>query len=153
MLEAANNHVLNINTSVVIVVGDGASPRTGAIFAYYTKAEVTSIDPVFNIGHWCEHVAKQTVMGFPPQRLSIFDKRIEDLKSLDCKNRQVIVVWPHSHACMNNCKVHNYTKRVDIAMPCCVKIPSNWLFRPHIVYEDKWVLSPHKTIHIWNDDL
>lgn len=43
MLEAAKKHGPPLDENCeVFVVGDGGSPRTGAIFAYYTKARVVS---------------------------------------------------------------------------------------------------------------
>lgn len=153
MLEAANKFVTGINDCQVIVVGDGASPRTGALFAYYSKADVISVDPGFNMEHWRDHVQKQTGMGHPPQQLDLFQRPIEELKPIDCKSRKVLVVWPHSHAHMNNCKVENFSKRIDIAMPCCVKIPANWMIKPHITFDDPNVISPHRTIHIWEPDI
>lgn len=148
MLEAANNHCLNLDSHHIIVVGDGCSPRTGAIFAYFTKAMVTSVDPGFNLSHWQEHVAKQTAMGFPPQRLEVIQDYIDKTK-IDCHGRPLLVIWPHSHAHMNECNPVNHGLRTDIAMPCCVKVPKNWLLKPHSTYDDENVISPKRTIHVW----
>lgn len=45
----------------------------------------------------------------------------------------------------------NYKRRGDIAMPCCKEIPGNWMMVPHIVYDDKNVISPKRTIHVWKE--
>lgn len=148
MLEAAKKFVPDIDECVVVVVGDGCSPRTGALFAYYTKANVISIDPAMNLAHWNEHVENQTKIGFPPSRLRVVAGKAED-ERIDVGGRKVVVVWPHSHADMDGIKLHNYSERVDIVMPCCVKIPSSWMSKIHISYEDQWVESPHKTIYVW----
>lgn len=153
MMEAANKFVTGINDCKVFVIGDGASPRTGSLFAYFSKADVVSIDPQFNMDHWREHATKQSGMGNPVQRLALFARPVEEMEAFDCKGSKAVVVWPHSHAHMNNFKCHSYSKRIDIAMPCCVKIPANWMIRPHITYDDQHVLSPHRTIHIWEPDI
>lgn len=148
MLEAAKKVIPNIGEYYIIVVGDGCSPRTGALFAYFTKAKVLSIDPNFNLDHWKEHVEKQTAMGFPPQRITLIKDKVENLE-VDGLGKPVLVVWPHSHADMNSLKLKNYESRVDIAMPCCTPIPKNWMERPHIFYEDFHVMSPKRGIHCW----
>lgn len=153
MLEAARKYVPveSLNKSTVIVVGDGASPRTGAVFAYYTKASVISVDPQMNMDHWSEHCQKQIAMGYPVQRLTVRPVPIEEME-LDAGGQPVIVVWPHSHANMHNAQVYNYSKRWDIAMPCCKPIPKSWMTIPHLVYDDYNVLSPKRTVHIWECD-
>lgn len=149
MLEAAKKYVPNLNESSVIVVGDGCSPRTGALFAYYTKANVISVDPNFNMDHWIDHQEKQTSIGFAPQRLHVFKEKIED-KLWHIYSETVVVVWPHSHANMNAARLTGkYSKRIDIAMPCCVPIPKAWMVKPHIVFDDYHILSPKRTIHVW----
>ncbi|MDD4996375.1 MAG: hypothetical protein PHW15_02815 [Patescibacteria group bacterium] len=150
LLEAAKKHVGNINDSIVIVIGDGASPRTGAIFAYFTKANVFSIDPNFNILHWIEHYDKQMKMGYTPQRLKLFKLKASEVK-INCFNKQCIVIWPHSHAPMNDFNVLNALTRIDIALPCCIPIPNNWMTIPHIVFDDINIISPKRTIHIWKE--
>jgi len=151
MLEAAKKHVPDIDNKSVIVVGDGCSPRTGALFAYFTKAFVFSIDPQFNLDHWNEHCDKQRKMGFPVQRLRIYKDKLEN--TLFSFHSDIVVVWPHSHADMN-VSLKNFCltgNRWDIAMPCCEPIPSNWMREQHICYEDFNVLSPKRTIHIWEN--
>jgi len=148
MLEAARKYSGFELKCRVVVVGDGCSPRTGMIFAYYTKCKVISVDPRFNMMHWMDHLAKQTKMGFKPERISIRVARIEDLK-IDALDNNLIVIWPHSHAKVGSDKITGYNSRVDIAMPCCTPIPKKWMEIPHLVYDDYNVLSPKRTIHVW----
>lgn len=148
MLEAAKRFIPNVSECLVVVVGDGASPRTGAVFAYFTKAEVISVDPAFNMAHWEVHYRQQAAMGFPIQRLEVIKDKIEDVP-IYCKDKRVLILWPHSHADMDSIKLFDYGQRYDIAMPCCRQIPSNWASLPHIYYEDKNILSPKRSIHIW----
>lgn len=152
MLEAAKKFVSELDRHLIVVVGDGCSPRTGVVFAYFTKADVLSIDPNFNMAHWNEHVFKQTVMGFPPQRIQVIKDKIENI-GIDCCGRPCVIVWPHTHADMGNTKINNYTNRTDIAMPCCVPIPKAWMEKQHIVFDDYNILSPKRTIHIWKQDI
>lgn len=150
MYEAAKKYVDDLDTKTVIVIGDGCSPRTSVIFAYFTKAHVISIDPLLNVSHWEEHYEKQMKMGYTPERIVLIPKRVEDVE-VGCYGRGCVVVWPHSHAPMNNTRISNYKSRVDIAMPCCIPIPNNWAAIPHIVYNDYNVLSPKNTIHVWKE--
>ena len=148
MLEAARKLITKLDEHKVIVVGDGCSPRTGILFAYLTRADVVSVDPNFNMLHWEEHVAKQTAIGFPPQRIRLLPAKIEDVE-IDCEGRPCLVLWPHSHADMRNARITNYTQRSDIAMPCCVQVPAEWMQQPHIMFVDRNVLSPKNHIHAW----
>jgi hypothetical protein len=116
--------------------------------AYYTKANVISVDPIHNAEHWAEHCDKQTKMGFPPQRLIVFKTKIESIP-INCDGKQAVVLWPHSHATMGIENIFNYTKRIDIAIPCCVPPPQKWLNTPHLTYEDVNILSPKRTVHVW----
>ena len=151
MFQAAKSVIKKIGDYLVIVVGDGCSPRTGAIFAYFTKAEVISVDPGFNLPHWYEHYDKQTKMGFEPQRLTVLKEKIEDVP-IDCKEKPCLVLWPHSHADMLRTNIHNHSGRIDIAMPCCKPIPAELMKLQHITYDDYDVLSPKRTIHIWGEE-
>ena len=148
MLEAAKLVTDKIGEHIVIIAGDGCSPRTGAIFAYFTKADVISIDPNFNMLHWEEHFDKQTKLGYEPQRLKVLKKKIEDVP-IDCESKPCLVIWPHSHANMLNTKIYNYSGRIDIAMPCCKPIPAELMKIPHFTYDDYNITSPKRTIHIW----
>ena len=89
-------------------------------------------------------------MGYKPQRLELFKQKVENFNTIRIRDKRVVVIWPHSHADMNDLKLHSNIKyRVDIAMPCCKKIPNNWLEKPHLHYKDFNVLSPKNDIYIW----
>lgn len=151
MLEAAKKINPCFSNTIVIIVGDGCSPRTGAIFAYNTKATVISVDPNMNIDHWTDHCEKQAGMGFPVRRLMVSRAKIEDF-IFDCQGRDCIVVFPHSHADMRRVYVENYGQLAYIAMPCCVPIPGRFQQLVHLTYDDKNILSPKRTVHIWHAD-
>jgi hypothetical protein len=150
MLAAARIVCSKFDNRFVIIVGDGCSPRTGVVFAYFTRAKVISIDPSFNMKHWAEHVYKQTRMGNKPERIKLIKNKVENIV-IDCAQKPIVVVWPHSHANMDVKSFFNYSERIDIAMPCCKPIPKNWSKKPHITYDDHHVLSPKRTVHIWKE--
>ena len=147
-LETAKKYIHNLKDYHVVVVGDGCSPRTGALFAYMTKATVISVDPNFNEEHYLQFCKNQEAIGYPVERLKIVKDYIENC-TIDCEGKPVLVIWPHSHANMNHCHVYNFTKRIDIAMPCCKKIPNGWMNAPHITFRDNNILSPKNIFHIW----
>lgn len=151
MLEAARKYCGDLSDKLIIVVGDGSQPRTGVMFSFYTKAEVISIDPQFQLGKlatWWDRIMK--LYDHPPQRLQIMKGRIEEA-CIDAQGKDVVVVHPHSHAGFEFGELSNYKSRSDICMPCCNPIPHKWAIKPHIVYKDHNVLSPKQDIHIWTE--
>ena len=142
---------LNLDSSktIVLVVGDGASPRTGAIISYFTKASVISVDPNINLDHWQDHCGKQGGMGYPVKRLLVYKDKIEDLL-FDCWHRHCVIILPHSHADMRKIFVENYSSVSVISLPCCVPIPSTYARIPHMTYEDADITSDKRTFHIWS---
>jgi len=150
MLEAASVNFPNLKDYFIIVVGDGCSPRTGSLFAYFTKAEVLSIDPNFNENHWEEFIRKQKAIGQEVQRLTVVKNKVENM-AIDCMGRKTIIVWPHSHADMRNVILFNCLERNDIAMPCCIPIPKMFLSQPHLHYVDYNIESEKRNVHIWKN--
>lgn len=79
----------------VIIVGDGSTPRTGALFAMRSAWNVLSIDPNFNqkvtLGNMIEGI----------ERLSIFkgnaQETPEEMFPL-VSEKDTVLVFPHSHA-------------------------------------------------------
>lgn len=150
ILEAAKKWFPQLSSSVVVVVGDGGSPRTGSLFAYFTKAEVRSIDPNMNLAFWHAHYTRQAIAGTRPERLRVDACRIEDIV-IDCDGKFCLAVWPHSHAPLGGLRLSNSTGRGDIVLPCCYPISKEWMRRPHITYDDYSIESPKRTIHVWQD--
>ena len=149
MLQAAKKFVPNLDNKLVFVIGDGASPRTGALFAYYTKATVVSIDPAMNLDHYKIWYDRQVAVKETPQRLTVLKEKAENYKP-SCNNKDILVVWPHSHADMNSFEPVGYSTRADIALPCCVKIPNKWLSRPHTKFSDENIMSEKNIVFVWN---
>ena len=145
MLEAAKKYTEDLSKMFVLVIGDGVLPRTGALFAYYTKATVLSIDPIMNIRKF---MAWKNAKNLEPKNLFVKDAKVEDTP-VALNGSDVLVIWPHSHAPMGKERISNHGRRIDIAMPCCVNIPSGFMRREHLVYEDVHVLSPKNKVHVW----
>ena len=94
--------------SVTVLVGDGHSPRTGALVAMETGWTVTSIDPVLSVDGPHPKIA----------RLTCIRARLEDRPDLCAR----LVLAPHSHA------PPELTRRAAsggqvVSMPCCVPWP------------------------------
>ncbi len=115
----------------VLVVGDGRSPRTGALVACMSAWTVTSIDP------------KAASEGPHPtvQRLTTIRARLEERPDL----RADVVIAPHSHASPEATRAACLPGGVVVAMPCCVP----WAVLPHTrTYADHACLSPDRTVYV-----
>lgn len=149
ILEAAFRFIPDLTDYLVIVVGDGNRPRCAALFAYTTKASTIAIDPIMDLEKWEEHCRIQTAVGYPVQRVTVFRSNVEDMQSIDAGGKPVLVVWPHSHAPMDQLQLRHYSSRVDIAMPCCRDVPQVFMNRPHISFTDPHVMSPKRRMLVW----
>lgn len=116
-------------SSSVLVVGDGHSPRTGALFACLSAWTVTSIDPAMR-----EPGPHPTI-----HRLTSVRARLEERPDL----RADIVVAVHSHATPAATRAAALPGGVVVAMPCCVP----WTPREGAwTYADPACLSPDRQI-------
>lgn len=121
----------------LIAVGDGVTPRTGALFAFRTKWECISIDPALRVA------------DYRVDRLKVIPERIEDV-TVDAGNCWAIIVGIHAHVAIPDI-LHsiNAHRRSLVMMPCCTPMHAP---RPaDIVYEDRHVHSPKNVVHIWKD--
>lgn len=128
------------DSTQVIVVGDGSTPRTAATFAFRSKWNCFSIDPVLRNYPWSESI----------KRLACFKARIEDTK-LDFSQLigPIIVVMPHSHVAIKTVLKHIKHSNISVvAMECCMPLGIKET-KPDISYTDKEILSPHNKISIW----
>lgn len=148
ILEAALNHIPNISNMKVYVIGDGSTPRTGVVFAYFTKANVISIDPQANLNHYNIWYNKQDKIGQTPKNIQFLKCKSSEFIP-NCEDKDILVVWPHSHAPLNSFNPVNYKSRRDIILPCCIKIVKIWQQKPHIVYVDEAIISPKNKIYIY----
>lgn len=119
------------------VIGDGRTPRTGALFAYRTKWQVFSIDPQL-----------KTVYSPPfPQRLYVVPRKIEDWACM-WEGDTAVIIAVHSHAplaiALEKIKARH---TLIVAIPCCC---GQTIGRePDKEYIDKGILSPKRTVKIW----
>ena len=144
---------LNDPAVVLIAVGDGSTPRTGATFAMRSAWSCTSVDPRLH------ETSNRGVCGRPPstgwggvERLTVLPRRVEEV-TVDCDGRPVLVVAVHSHASLAasiGCIGGRPSRVGVIAMPCCVSLVLPGLV-PDATYEDQAILSPQRRVVVWGD--
>lgn len=126
--------------SVTLVsVGDGTTPRTAALFAFRTKWQCISIDPLLkNCMHYEENI----------QRLTCYNSKVEDLDPSRLSFDKVVIVAVHSHASLQNILQHVKGKiRSLVAIPCCVPYVHDSI-KP-IEYSDSGIWSPKNRVKVW----
>ena len=125
----------NIN---VICVGDGRTPRTGAVFAYRSRWSVWSIDPQMKV--------RGKYKGI--ERLTCIPEKIEN-HAFDC-DFETYIVCVHSHASIEaTLDAIKAPVRHLITMPCCV--PHGFSRIPDRDYEDWGVWSPDRRVMVWQN--
>lgn len=141
---------LNHAETTAICVGDGVSPRCGAMIAVRSKWRVISIDPNMH-DRW---------VGLTPiVRLTCLNQRIEDEKVRDyllprMQHRTVILAC-HAHVTWDQIMkpLRRSLVRPEqvslITMPCCVAL--NPPVEPDYKYRDYRCWSPHNLISIWHN--
>jgi len=138
--EAVQKHLPHLDRAnpdiVAIVIGDGHSPRTGALIAMSTSWEVHSIDPLLRP----KHVGKI-------KRLATHRECFPSPSVMQFDGKKVVVVAVHSHAGFNPILDIECTSLDAVAIPCCVphKLPG---LTPQ-VYADTAIWSPERNVHIW----
>lgn len=136
-----------------VFVGDGRSPRTGAMFAYRTRWDCISVDPQL----------KQKDSYREIQRLRVVTSKIEDFPSqgISLEDRSVVLVAVHSHADLTKAvqvveEMGAYIMGI-VAIPCCT--PQNLdqyylegLYSEVAYYQDWGIWSPQRTVKVWKED-
>jgi hypothetical protein len=125
-------------TMNIVVVGDGSTPRTAATFAFRSKFQCHSVDPLMKF----ENTKRLRI-----DRLFTYAKKIEECEfNFD----RVIILHVHSHVKIEtSLKYIKGNERHVVAMPCCV--PQTLERKPDVEYIDWNILSPKNTIKIWRD--
>jgi hypothetical protein len=115
------------------VVGDGHTPRTAALFAFRSRWDCHSIDPVLR-------------KDYPVNRLTCHKQRIQDFPKMEAG--KLVLVAVHSHAPLD-VAYHKFTakERVTIAIPCCVRQEIGR--PPDMAYHDASIWSPHNLVKVW----
>ena len=125
---------------LVVVPGDGVTPRTAATFAFLTKWKCLSIDLAMKEQNW------------DVQRLTAV-KANADNYPINAEGKEVIVLYCHSHSNLlrNIQQISNSSKLHVVAMPCCTALPHQLMILPHLTYRDQHVWSTKNDIHIWKE--
>lgn len=120
----------------VYVIGDGHSPRTGALIACLTKWNVKSIDPQMRGEQW----------GI--KRLETYKSKAEEL-SFEGNNNSAVVVCVHSHAKISDClkMLHGYSEIHLVNIPCCFKADIDK--KPNVSYTDIGIQSEKQKVEIY----
>ena len=121
----------------VVSVGDGRTPRTAALFAFRTKWQCVSVDPLLSkekIPYWESNI----------QRLKCYPNKVEDL---DLMYNKLIIVMVHSHANLRNTLDHIRSPvRSVVGIPCCVAYKHE--IRPK-EFRDAGILSTKNLVKVW----
>ena len=147
----------------IIIVGDGMTPRTGALCAFLTSGllKCYSIDPLIQYDSYLDRIYLnrqsktteehcqlwKTING-----LRIIRDRIERV-SIECE--RAIVVLMHAHVQLDRTiESINASKGIIgiITCPCCQWIPFQQMCfqeKPHHQYRDIRLLSVQNQINIW----
>lgn len=118
----------------VYVVGDGHTPRTGALIACLTKWNVYSIDPLMRPKKW------------DVKRLITYRGKSSDFKF---SGKTALIVCVHSHAPISEClqMVEQYESIHLINIPCCFKADIET--EPALSYIDDGIQSEKKRVDIY----
>lgn len=148
---------IDLNDCIVISHGDGKLPRTGAVFAFMSRAEVHSVDPELDL-NWFEVELPKHFGGLRPRRMTLHKDYGHKVK-IDCQGKHCILIGTHSHCHLKDAVTipFNYSKLTVIQCPCCVNIPDKFLTRYFTertgfnYYKDSNIWSPKNEIYIWKD--
>lgn len=124
---------------VCICVGDGRSPRTGAMVAFRSKWQVFSVDPIL------KHPSEK----YNIDRLTCMPYKIEDVPTF--KAKKVIVLAVHSHASLPATLDKIQAEQVAVvALPCCtpLEVPGQG---PDYDYRDWGCWSPENRVKVWRN--
>ena len=119
-----------------IVVGDGSTPRTGALIACCTNWNVVSIDPRMRVEK-----------NWPIRRLSLARTTIEEWIPTNRSTQRPIVVAVHSHAKLAFVGTMIPPPLAVVAIPCCVPHTLDGWNREE--YTDWGIHSPERDVIIF----
>ncbi|KDO30251.1 hypothetical protein SPRG_19803 [Saprolegnia parasitica CBS 223.65] len=151
-----NLHVLDAGDDAtglrngIVVVGDGMTPRTAAMFASRTKGWTCfSVDPIMRVS-----TPEAPVSWADMENVVPICAKIEDIR---IRLNKAIVILVHAHVTMPQAmaSIQANTVVAVLTLPCC-----NWyghqeeldLRPPTVVYDDMSILSQHREIRLWLPD-
>jgi hypothetical protein len=162
-----------------LVVGDGNTPRTAALFAFLTKWHCIAVDP--QMVAWATWKKRRNIdsddsddsdegegEAAGPEafaktedarwgdvsRLLAFRKKIQEIK---VESEKAVLVLVHAHVSIQECLSQVFTRSgrcSAVVLPCC-----NWYQKlrhpegkePLAEYDDLAVLSPQRTVRVLDD--
>lgn len=135
----------------VFVIGDGSTPRTAAIFAFRSRWQCFSIDPLLKEASRFMRVNRLHLFPCKVQELGE-ERRIQEAVGREGYN---IVVLPHAHVGLDDVAAIIPNPDFIVAMPCCNPHAKNqelwhgaWGY--DYSYADWGIHSPHRTIRVWD---
>ena len=136
---------------ICIVVGDGHTPKTGALFAYRTRWTILSIDPVMYRAKLDMGQGLYAPAGI--ERLTVVRDKIQSrYLGIPLETKKILFICIHSHAKLSDCiKQVKGAKACLVNIPCC--IPSDLSSLPDISYEDWGIHSEKRKIEIYKDQI
>lgn len=159
MLACAQEEFGDLKDWVIICVGDGKRPRTGATFRYVTKAHwVYSIDPATDTDWFDNELASKYRVN--PRRMSPLPYKAEEMaKMVDCEGKHCLIASVHSHSDLRHDLniPYNYASLNAISLPCCKNIPPKLLLKEFATrtnlktYSDEHIMSPKNQLYIWKN--
>lgn len=122
----------------VYCVGDGVTPRTGAVFAVRSAWTVDSIDPRMRNKNYEDKILRLRTWAMPVEQMVPFGG-----------DGPGVLVAVHSHAKLDACwhLLEGHSTRVVVSIPCCV--PQTNHESPVVEYADWGIWSPHRLVKIW----
>lgn len=121
----------------LISVGDGGTPRTGATFAFRTRWQCLSVDPVLNEAKFANKI----------NRLQLIQDRLENVAKLGPYGRAVVVAV-HAHVGLDVIVNSIAAERLAlVAIPCCT--PQTLDQPPDEEYDDWGIWSPQRCVKVW----
>lgn len=116
----------------VLVVGDGTSPRVGAMLAVRSGWSVVSVDPAMRLDG-------------PHPRIDRLVCRRDRVEAVD--ELFDVVIACHSHAPVAATQARLKPGGLGVTLECCV----SWTSAPGLIesYEDHWCLSAARTMRVW----
>ena len=139
--------------NMCICVGDGCTPRTGAIFATRSKWAVCSVDPRLRLQN--NYILE---LHHKIKRLWLYKEKIEKTSWCLDKINNILVVAVHSHASLKltvetlKAEIHGLStnKKLNIiSLPCCV--PDDLGIKPDRSYVDMGIHSEKRVINIYRE--
>lgn len=119
----------------LICIGDGTTPRTGALIAHLTKWRVWSIDPIMRLDRGVT------------KNLTLIKNKVENIRRGVLPER-AILVSPHGHFDMRKA-IQLMNPSLIITMPCCFFEKQTLNEDPQWDYRDPYVLTEHNRILIY----